>query len=363
MMRLLMVLCLSSCALFAQTSEKVDLLKRTDALEGLIDAGDWEKASEMSRSLKAAVTVERNRSMAATGSQLADAILTWLPTDTETLVVAQEPFRITKQDRTNIPAALLMAQDFVLGLLTAAEKGKLGEAMLGRTVRLAAFGGRGFENHSEGENGALPLGLIAYQGCAVYAFAEPLSESIVSRPSDGSVMGHRVWISKGTQSDLPDSDIYFVSLLQPDVITVCNDRTFFQEMLSRRDLPQQSRALPADLPEWKQVDRTAPLWAICHYRADDLLVHLLDSQDAGTDPGAIGIAVEFGAASGVARARMIAKTDPWKNLIGDPEFHGAAKSRKVADGVWELSVSYGNPEAGAMAAFTLMAMVGFVVLL
>jgi hypothetical protein len=360
MMRMLTMLLLATSALVAQTSGKVDLLKRTEELERLIAAGEWGKASDLSRSLKDAVTEARNRSLAASGSELADSILNWLPADTETLVVAQEPFSITKQDQTTIPTALQMAQNYVLGLLDVAEKGKLAEEVLGRTVRLAALGARHFGNHPPGKNNSIPLGMIAYQGCALYGFAESLPESILSRPSDDSVMGHRVWISKGTQSDRPDTDTYFVSLLQPDLLTVCNNREFFQEIVSRRGLPQQSRALPADLPEWKLVDRTAPLWAICHYRQDGLLVHLL--QDPRSDPGATGIAVEFGRASGITRARMISKSDPWKSLTGQGDFHGAAKSRKVADGVWELSVS-DDPEAAGMTAFALMTMLGFVVLI
>jgi hypothetical protein len=365
MMRTLILILLATSALLGQTSEKVDLLKRTEELEGFIAAGEWGKASELSRSLRDAVTEGRDRSLAASGSDLADSILRWLPTNTETLVVAQEPFTINKEDKTKVATALQEAQGHVLGNLAEAEKGKLWEVVLGRTVRLAALGARRFGEHSSDAsdaNNVAQLGMIDYEGCAVYAFAAPLPESILSRPPDDSVMGYRVWISKGTQNDGPATNTYLVSLLQPDLMTVCNNREFFREMASRRDLPQQSRALPADLPEWKQLDRTAPLWAICHYRSDGLLVHMFDNQDDGRERGATGIAVEFGVSSGMTRARMISKSDPWKDLTGSDDFHGAAKSRKVADGVWELSVS-GNPEAAGMAAFVLMGMVGFVVLL
>jgi hypothetical protein len=362
MMRTLIVLLLAASELFAQTTGKVDLLKRTEELEALIAAGEWGKASELSRALRVAVTEARNRSLAAKGSELADSILDWLPADTETLVVAQEPFSITKQDQTGIPTALRLAQDYVLGLLAVAENEKLAEALLGRTIRLAALGARRFENHPPLQNDVLPLGMIAYQGCAVYAFAEPLPEAILSRPSDDSVIGHRVWISKGTQNDRPNSDTYLVSLLQPDLMTVCNNREFFQEIVSRKGIPREARALPPELPEWKHLDRTAPLWAICHYRPDGLLVHLLDRSDAGSGSEATGVAVEFGLASGVTRARMISKSDPWMGFADNAEFHGAAKSRKVADGVWELSIS-DNPEAANMTAFALMGMVGFVVLI
>jgi len=80
-------------------------------------------------------------------------------------------------------------------------------------------------------------------------------------------MGHRVWISKGSQNDWPDTDTYFVSFLKPDLMLACNRREFFGEMsrawVWSRNLVQH---LPASLPEWKQVDRSAPVWAICHYQ-------------------------------------------------------------------------------------------------
>jgi hypothetical protein len=255
-----------------------------------------------------------------------------------------------------------VAQGYMLGILGAAEKGGLEERMVGHTVRLAAFGARRFENHHPVHGDALPLGMIAYQGCAVYAFAEPLPASILPRPPDDSVAGQRVWVSKGTESDLPDEDTYLVSLLQTDLMVVCNNREFFEEIVSRRRSLQKARALPADLPEWKQVDRTAPLWAVSHYVPHGLVVHSLDFGDAEKESEATGIAVEFGLASGVTRARMISKSDPWRNLSDVPDFHGAAKSRKVADGVWELTVS-GDPEAANMSAFALMGMVGFIILL
>ncbi|MGO9239602.1 MAG: hypothetical protein ACLQBJ_02240 [Bryobacteraceae bacterium] len=361
MIRMLTVFLLAASALFAQTLEKADLLKQIEELEGVITAGDWVKAAELSRALKSAVTEARNHSLASEGSQLVDSILDWLPSDTETLVVAQEPFPITKPDQTSIPTALQMAQGYVLGLLYEAEKGDLSKALLGRTVRLAAIGARRFGSHPPNDNSPGRLGMIDYEGCAVYAFAEPLSESILPRPSGDAVMGHRVWISKGTENDRSDSETYLVSLLQPDLMTVCNNREFLQQLISRMGSAQHPRALLASLPEWKQVDRTAPLWAISHYGAEGVLANPLEILgDTGSGPAPTGIALAFGLSSGVTKARIISKSDPWEMIVNNEEFHGAAESRKVADGVWELSVA-GKPEAGMITALALMAMVGFVV--
>jgi hypothetical protein len=201
--------------------------------------------------------------------------------------------------------------------------------------------------------------MIPYQGCAMYAFAEPLAAPLLTRPPEDSILGHPVWTSLGSESDTPDSETYFVSLLKPDLMMVCNNRDFFQELVSHIGLARQPRALPADLPEWKQVDRTSPLWAISHYRDTSFLALLFPR---GESVGTTGITAEFGLASGGARARVIAKSDPWKKLVNNPDFKGAAKSLEAADGVWELLVG-GDTEAASFAVFALMAALGFVILL
>ena len=89
---------------------------------------------------------------------------------------------------------------------------------------------------------------------------------------------------------------------------------------------------------------------------------MLSAETTGSDLHATGITVEFGLAPGVTRARMISQADPWENLAGSADFHGAAQSRKVADGVWELTVR-DDPRAGGMAAFALMSLLGFIVLI
>jgi hypothetical protein len=345
----------------AQSPAKADLLRLTDELNTAIQSGDWAKASKLSRALKAAAEDARNRSMESTGREQADSILAWFPADTETTVVAQQPFEIVT-GQTKPPTAIDMAHAFVLGLLQAAEKGKLSTDLVGRTLRLAALGARRFgqesENHHTTEQRGA-LGMIPYQGCAIYSFAAPISAPILNRPPDDTIMGYRVWLSKGSQNDEPDRDNYFVSMLKPDVMLVCNSRTFFQETVARLGLPPQQRALPADLPEWKLVDRSVPLWGITHYRNPELVASLAPGRK---NLGAVGQVVEFGLDNDVALARMIAKADPWKELVNSPNFRGAATSSQTAGGIWELKVA-GKPDAAGFAVFVLMAELGFVILL
>jgi hypothetical protein len=203
--------------------------------------------------------------------------------------------------------------------------------------------------------------MVPYQGCGVYAFAEPVSESIFGRPPDDTILGHRIWSSKGTQNDTPDRETYLVALIKPDMLMSCNNRQFFEQIATRMGATAQPRALPLSLPEWKYMDRSAPLWGICHYGEKTAM--LASGLTGGKDVGAQGITVEFGLASGAVRARMISKLNPWEGLDSSPEFHDAAKAREETSGVWEFTIE-GKPEAANMAAaFALMAYLGFVVFL
>jgi hypothetical protein len=352
--------------MFAQQADpKAELLRLTDELDAAVRAADWNKAAALSNTLKGAASDARNQSMSKGGTELADQVLDWLPPDTETIVIAQQLFKVPQADRPGADA-LAMAQGYVLGLLAAVENETLIEALPGRAIRLAALGARQFANHAP-KGDMLPLGLIAYQGCAVYSFLEPVPESIFQRKPDESVMGHPVWVSKGSQNDFKDTDMFLVALPKPDMMLACNDRDFFTQMVSRMAVHQSPRALPASLPEWKQVDRSAPLWAVRHIRVDrapedpSYPAHLIGAGPGARDPEITGLTVEFGPSSAV-KARMLAKGDPWKDLASSDDFHGEAQPRKVADGIWELSVA-NKPEAGGMAVFALMAFLGFAVYL
>lgn len=362
MTRILVIVSLSLATVFAQSA---DLNRLTDALEQAIHAGDWKSAAELSRSLKDAVGDARNRSMTASSGELTDSILNWLPADTETLVIAQRPFTILEESDRGMPDALTHAQAYVLGMFGAAESGRLVKALTGQTVRLAALGARKFANHEPDARGGLPLGMIAYQGCAVYAFARPLSEAVFARESDDSILGYRVWSSKGSQSDARDSEPYLITLILPDTMLACNDRDFFTEMVSRMGAPGNVRALPATLKEWKLLDRAAPLWAIRHFkssRSEADPSYVLQRMN-GKDPEATGLAVQIGTGSTVATARMIAKSNPWAEIVKDAQFHDAAQTRAVSEGVWELSVSGKPRDEAAIAVLVLMGILGFVVYL
>lgn len=356
MIRRLVAVIVAAAALRAQTP---DLIGKTDELQRAIATEDWNKAATLSRSLKQDVTDARNRSLAGEESALANTTLNWMPADTETFLVAQQPFAIPTAKDAGDASGLEMAQGFLLMAMEAAENGKLLTDFAGKTVKFAASGARNFHNQKEMANGGLPLGMIAYEGCSLYAFTEALPDSLIARPGDDLVSGNRVWISKGSMNDTPNTDTYFVTLLQPDQMLVCNDRTFLNDVISRRKMARGPRALPASLPEWKYVDRTAPLWAISHYAKGFLppFTFRPEQFDAAHPPS--GISVAF--TPGKSVARILSAKNPFDAPnAADPDI--PMSSRKIADGVWELTIS-DSGQGAPTAAMLFMGMLGFVVLM
>jgi len=197
--------------------------------------------------------------------------------------------------------------------------------------------------------------MVPYEGCGVYAFAEPPGEGVFRRPPDRSVLGLRVWVSKGSQNDTPDRETYEAAFLKPDVIISCNNQAFFEQMATRVNAPASIRALPPSLPEWKYVNRSAALWGLCHYSEKTSALAMMGNQH---DPHATGISVEFGSDGRGVKAFLLAQSNPWEGWDANPELSGA-KASQPSPGVWALTAADRSPTV----ALLFMAYLGFVVLI
>jgi hypothetical protein len=350
------------CALALSAQEprvnSENLLVLTDRLRAAMEAGDWRKAAELSNTLKNATAEARDRALLGKNSEEIDRVLGWLPENAETNVVAQQPFILSKTDPNSVPDGLTEARGYVLGLLAEEQL----KGLYGSTVRFGVLGARRFEMRKADERGAIPLGMIAYQGCAVYAFGTAVQEAAFTRPPDTVILGHEVWTPTGEESD----GKFLISFLKPDLILACNDKDFFSSVLSRiNESPKETKF--RRLPEWSQVDHSAPVWGVRHFipeaRDSDPTHPAKDGVTGASDPGAIGITLQVGLPVGKVSGRWLStsKKNYWDDLVGSPDFKNAASARKISEGVWELSA---NDESGpgTFAVFAFMAMLGFAVL-
>jgi hypothetical protein len=288
-----------------------------------------------------------------------DAVLVWLPADTETIVVAQKSFPILHVDAEPTDA-LDMAHGYALGLLGASEDERLLKALQGQSIRFAVVAARKFGFRDDDA-----LGLTSYEGCAVYAFAKQLDTALFDRTPEEKLLGHSLWLSKGSQNESKYVYTYRIAQLKPDLLLICNNQDFLKDILVNADAPIPSKtrlALPASLPEWKHVDRGSPFWGVRHFPKPLEMDYVHPEQGKG-DPLASGSAMEVGGPGGGVTGSWITKSkgDPWRELSAAKEFKGRATSRQTPDGSWEMAVSSPDKEAMFFAILALMGSLGFTV--
>jgi hypothetical protein len=347
-----------------ETSATQKLNDLTDELERAVNAGDWKRGAELSKALADAATWARDSSLATSTGEQVNQILRWLPEDTETLLVAAAPFTLAEPDKNGPPKPGEMAHNFVGLLLAAPGEGKLAKKLEGRTLRYAVLGARQFGFHADDGSQAMPLGLIAFQGCAVYGFEKPVGEAMIHSDSGIVVQEHPVWMMEGKLYDQardarPTTDMQYLTLLKPDVLLACNNKDFLTTMLTRMKRTAERSALPDSLPEWQHVDRAAPFWGLRHLLPGrqnvDPSLHM-----GFEDPTLVGLTIQV-EANGKPRVQWLssAEKNPWEQAADSPDFQGIV-ARKTGRNVWELSAD-ANSQGGTMLVYAAMAIMGLVV--
>jgi hypothetical protein len=301
------------------------------------------------------------------------AVLGWLPTDTQTLVVARQPFVIPKHDPDAVvePAPVDFLRRLVLGRLD--EFPMLYQAIAGRTVKFALSSVSDFREFSG-------LGLVPYDGCAVIVFSEPLGGSLHSaifgQPKEdwsGATIFSFSTEREGSLRSSPEQTNLFVTQLGSNVLIAATDRNSLHSLLERQAGSQTGRALPNVLPEWKEVGATAAVWAMRHYkrtydRKTKLPVLSLGPLEELDDSEAVGVvynAQPFGPAQKVyylshnQRATELSRRHwEWKEEgLTTPKVH------RKADGVAEVTVPTPSADATASFALLLLASLGYTIAL
>jgi hypothetical protein len=200
--------------------------------------------------------------------QRVDEFLSWLPADMETFWVNQEPFLV----KPDAPQEALYAnpiQRFSTDRLAAAGEGKIYKSLAGRTIRMAASAARGYQENRRMAPDPQTLKEVVY----FYLLSEPLD----APPADETVENRPVWKAPAKITDWSQlrpgqeppkiDDDNWIALARPDLLILTNRREVLSAVLNRMGRSAESRALPADLAEWKHVNRTAPFWGLRHYSA------------------------------------------------------------------------------------------------
>ena len=204
----------------------------------------------------------------ATAQITLNEVLSWLPSDTETVFGSNGPFRTLHAapetlDKLTPDELRLLVINHSLTLLGLDEVG-LGGLLASETVRLAVEGSRHFRSPTH-------LGLMLYEGCEIAVFTRDLNpqrDSFMKTARDSDT--HIVQIEGATVAELKvgiedDTWTVMVAFPMPRVVLVATNETYLREVLRRMRGATGPRALPASLPEWKYVRTSSPVWGLRHF--------------------------------------------------------------------------------------------------
>lgn len=217
------------------------------------------------------------------GSITLNRVLSWIPLDTESVLVANGPFWMSNlglarndftNDRGTREELSKRFESMTLALFNA-NRGILEKHLNGEKVLFAMEASRHFRTPKG-------LGEAAFQGCAMAIFEDDLQDRRDAFMKDSAstalrveeIAGHEVAIFR----EQLEQDVWttLVTFPQPGVVLVATDELFLKQVLSRMDNQGSgtARALPDTLPEWRYVQRDAKFWGLRHY----------DHQQSDNDP-------------------------------------------------------------------------------
>jgi hypothetical protein len=253
-------------------------------LAALVALASLGQAAEPPKSASPAQVVQKSP------AERLDEVLHWLPADTETIVVTNSVTIDPPKTLEDEDADELAASDYHKAMELLRNKDLIGHKML-----LAVGGSRCFRVPRG--SGGMP-----YQGCEISIVEESAAPALTSAVQSilktakttteiagkpvavfEEKVGKRIWT-------------FFLVQPKPQVFLYATHRGYLQQVLEQIEKPPEARAMPAELPEWKIVDTTAPVWAIRHYSkaaaAKDPTSPLREGRAVANvrDPEAVGLA-------------------------------------------------------------------------
>lgn len=294
--------------------------------------------------------------------------LSWLPEDTETLLVTRQSLVVGKT--VGDPFAFDKSALWLpTGPLFTLQEGLVGKELTEQRISCAVEGSRRFVPPKR-------FSSFRYEGAHFVQF-EAAAEKAVNKAFDAclakaekkiELAGHR--IAAFTVKKI-DDDPYtaFIAQPRPALIICATDRGFLETILKRASGKTGKRALPDDLPQWKQVDVKAGVWGIRHFSmqfAKDDLSSLFHPRQGKAfefvpaDPAAIGFVFWIDFDSEVATVRYLSNSkdvlDITKKCWGGSEFRTEIKA--VGPGCVEVVAKITRDKAGQMFFLQLLISLG-----
>jgi hypothetical protein len=307
-------------------------------LRTAIEREEFTLATELAGRLDAAVQSQYRALLIRDANRHVEEALTWLPADTESLWVNQEPFTINAEQSIELLYGRA-TQVYSVDRLRALNEGKIYRDLTNRTILLVVAGARNIRTTGLG----IPAPISEHDVVYLYIFSEP-----VDLPSaDESIQSRPVWRGVATidARGLPTGaqqarriEENWIALARPNVLVLTNNKALLAEILGRISDGSTRRALPAALPEWNHTDRQAPFWGLRHYT--DRSKPKVGERGYSSanlpqpDGSAVGVAVQFDTTKQRLEVRYISQTQLVQERF-DPagvEF----RVDQLMPGVWRL---------------------------
>lgn len=300
----------------------------------------------------------RSGASAAQGRIDIAKVISWLPTDTETLLVANGPFWmsnfLTGEER-NYSNREVKSEE-------------LEKQFEGQTLSLIAYRSTGLEKRLEGKKVLFALeasrhfrppaglGEMPFEGCVLAVFKDDLRDRRDAFMKNAEHSALRVdeveGLSVAVFKERSEEDLWttFVVFPQDGVLLVATNEDFLREILARIGGAKGERALPDTLREWKYVNTKAQFWGLRHFdktqATKDPTSPFEGTKSANIpDDAAVGLTYECNP-SKVRKATITYLSGPGANVrkIAERMFPAASEPEATAG----LNIQYRTPETGVI---------------
>jgi hypothetical protein len=299
-----------------------------------------------------------------------DEMLWWLPEDTETVSVARGPFKARRNSANISPSKYLdyALTASALALFHTIRGGRFYKSLVGSTVKFGVEGSRKYRAPTS-------LGGMRYEGCHITVFESGMVPSRSARISEMTQLANRVQTIEGQRvmmfEEEMEDDMWkiYVAFPASNVLLCATNQDFLTQVLNRMHHREAKRALPEDLPEWKQVNTNARFWAVRHYDRTDTLfdpstpVSGNNRAASWADTQAVGIVLEFDSdRSKVVTVRYLSGNKDALKVFSDEHkkigqgFKPVIRLREP--GVVEMIVPFDSEDGGGISLFILMMLLG-----
>jgi hypothetical protein len=169
-------------------------------------------------------------------------------------------------------------------------------------------------------------------------------------------------LQRGVPRETNDEENW-IAEAQPGVLILSNRHELLTRILERIASHSASRvALPADLGEWKQIDKNAPFWGLRHYSDQSKSVQEASGEPASArlsqpDATAIGVTMCIDSTLEKLEIRYLSKAQLTGRGRLPPSLDLQFTIDQPEPGLWRMAANI--HEKGAFPVHFAMAMLGF----